>query len=85
MKKLKEKAWKSSKIKPSESFKNEELANKIDNQVDIKKDVLKILETSRKDKVIGSSLEAHVTIYVKSESIRSELKDMGSNIERFFV
>jgi isoleucyl-tRNA synthetase len=69
---------------PAENLNNDALATKIDNIVDVKKDVLKALEISRKEKVISSAAEAHITIYIKSETVRNQLKEMGDNMTKFF-
>ncbi len=63
-------------------FYNPEIAKKMEMMVDIKKDVLKALEIKRKDKVIGTSLEAAISILVKSDSTRKLLAEM-SELNRF--
>ena len=67
-----------------ERFNNDDIAAKMDLLIDIKKDVLKALETTRKDKVIGTSLEADIDLFVKSETTRSMLSAMGDEMKRFF-
>jgi len=37
--------------------------------------VLQVLEKARQDKVVGSSLEARVVLYVEDESLRSNLRE----------
>lgn len=62
---------------------NEILSKKMDALIDIKKDVLKALEIARKEKKIGSSLEAEVHIYIPSASSKELLQSM-SDSKRFF-
>ncbi|MCX8125186.1 MAG: isoleucine--tRNA ligase [Spirochaetes bacterium] len=62
---------------------NEALAKKMDVCFDIKKDVLKALEIARKEKMIGSSLEADVHIFTTSPSTKELLESM-SDSKRFF-
>ncbi len=64
-------------------FKNDEIAEKIEHVVNVKKDVLKALEGMRREKVIKSSLEADVTIYVPNEALRKQLEEMGEEFRRF--
>ncbi len=65
-------------------FNNPDVAEKMERLVEIKKDLLKALELKRKEKIIGTSLEAEVTLYVKSQSARDLLYEMGENRIRFF-
>lgn len=70
------------KLKPE--YKNTEILQKMDTLVGIKQDVLKALEVTRKEGKVGKSIEASISIYVKSDSVRSQLKESGSEISRFF-
>ncbi len=67
-----------------DNFNNPEVAEKMERLVEIKKDLLKALELKRQEKVIGTSLEAEVTLYVKSQSARQLLEEMGDDRLRFF-
>lgn len=68
----------------SEKYDNSEIASKMDQLVEIKKDVLQALELKRKEKVIGTSVEADLTVFLKSETARKMLIDMGDEAKRFF-
>jgi len=70
--------------KTDQNYDNQEIARKMEDLVDIKKDVLKALEVKRKEKVIGTSVEADLAIYVKSDQVRVLLKEMGDEAKRFF-
>jgi isoleucyl-tRNA synthetase len=63
---------------------NHEIAKKMDYLVEIKKDVLKALEIERKNKVIGTSVEADIEIYVKSDNVKNSITKMGESAKRFF-
>ncbi len=65
-------------------FNNPEIATRMDTLIDVKKDVLKALEIRRKDKVIGTSLEAEVELHIKNEKTRTMLAGMGDEMKRFF-
>lgn len=69
---------------PSDEFKNESLAKKMEELVEVKKDMLKALEIKRKQKEIGTSVEAHVEIFVKSERLKNLLRELGEEARRFF-
>ncbi len=69
--------------RPDNRFFNEPVASKIDDLVKVKSDVLKALELVRKDKTIKTSLEADISIYVESESVRNVLREMGDDLKRF--
>lgn len=69
---------------PHERFHNEEIAKKMEDLVDVKKDVLKALEIKRKQKEIGTSVEARIDIFVKSERLRIMLRELGEEARRFF-
>jgi len=67
----------------SSEYENLEVFSRINIVADIKKDVLKSLEDLRKDKIIKTSLEADIKIYVKDSSVEKILKDMGEDLRRF--
>ncbi|HSV96353.1 MAG TPA: isoleucine--tRNA ligase [Spirochaetota bacterium] len=67
-----------------EAFRNPVVAAKMDSLIDIKKDVLKSLETKRKEKTIGTSLEADIEIFVANEKTRQMITVMGDEARRFF-
>jgi len=67
-----------------QNFYNPSLGEKLEKIVTIKKDILKVLEKKRKEKVINSSLEAEVTLFLTDEKTRDLLKEMGDEIKRFF-
>ena len=66
-----------------EAFNNAEIAKKMESLVDVKKDLLKALEIKRKDKVIGTSIEAAVTVFSSSESVRRQLSESPEDTKRF--
>jgi len=68
----------------NKEYDNPEIAEKMDQLVNIKKDVLKALEFKRKEKVIGTSIEADLAVFVKSDIVRKMLMDMGDEAKRFF-
>ncbi len=70
--------------KLDDRFANEAVRARMQDLIDIKKDMLKSLETSRKEKLIGTSLEAEVELYAKSEKSRAMLREMGEEAMRFF-
>ncbi|MEM9926995.1 MAG: zinc finger domain-containing protein, partial [Cyanobacteria bacterium P01_D01_bin.50] len=45
----------------------------------IRNDVNKVLEEARIDKMIGSSLEAKVLLYIKDEELRNSVKSLNGN------
>ena len=65
-------------------YNNPEIEQKIERLVDIKKDVLKELENCRRDKMIKSSLEADITLFVSDEPARALMAAMGVELSRFF-
>lgn len=67
-----------------EKYNNPEIADRMEAIVDIKKDVLKALEIKRAAKIIGSSLEAEISIHIKNEKTAEWLKEMGDEIKYFF-
>jgi len=66
-----------------EEFKNKAIEEKIEQVVNVKKDVLKALESMRKDKTIKGSLEADVSIYVANDDLRGQLSEMGDEFRHF--
>ena len=70
--------------KLNDKYNNPEIENKMEALVDIKKDVLKALELKRAEKVIGSSLEAGIKLYVKNDTTKTWLNEMGEYIKIFF-
>ncbi|MBP7603143.1 MAG: isoleucine--tRNA ligase [Spirochaetes bacterium] len=63
---------------------NPAIAEKMDALIDIKKDVLKSLETKRKEKIIGTSLEADIDLYIAGDKTRRMIAEMGDEARRFF-
>jgi isoleucyl-tRNA synthetase len=68
----------------NEKFNNPDIEKKMETLVEIKKDILKALEIKRKEKVIGTSIDAAVTIYLANETARKQLKDTIEETRRFF-
>lgn len=64
-------------------FFNPEIFKRIENVASVKKDVLKALEKRRKDKMIKSSLEADIKIFVKENNLKNILEEMGDELKRF--
>ena len=53
----------------NEQYINDDIAKNMEQLVDIKKDVLKALELKRKAGEIKTSVEADMTLFIKTESI----------------
>lgn len=70
--------------KTDAKYDNPDIAKKMEDMVDIKTDLLKALEIKRKEKIIGTSVEAAIEVYVKSDHVRTLLKGMGDEAKRFF-
>jgi isoleucyl-tRNA synthetase len=70
--------------KLDEAYNNETIAQKLEMLVEIKKDILKALEIKRKDKEIGTSIEAAVSLYVSDEKVKAQLTSSPEEIRRFF-
>ncbi len=70
--------------KLDDRFNNPEIEQKIEGLVNIKNDVLKELEVCRRDKMLKSSLEADITIFIKDEAAKKMMADMGLELTRFF-
>ncbi|HOP62261.1 MAG TPA: isoleucine--tRNA ligase [Spirochaetota bacterium] len=69
--------------KLNEKYSNNDVHDRINQVAEIKKDVLKSLEILRKDKIIKTSLEAEITLYVKDASLKTLLGSMGEELRRF--
>jgi len=69
--------------KLDEKFNNPAVHDRINRVVEIKKDVLKSLEELRREKLIKTSLEAEVKIYVRDEAARALMTEMGEDLRRF--
>ncbi len=67
-----------------EAFHNPAIAEKMEALIDIKRDVLKSLEAKRKEKSIGTSLEADIELFVANEKTRRMIVDLGDEARRFF-
>ena len=65
-------------------YRNEQIRERMEGLVDIKEDVLKALEESRRDKVVKSSLEAAITMHVKQSAVRKLIDELGEDVTRFF-
>lgn len=70
--------------KLDDQYNNPDLEKKMDAIVSIKKDTLKALELKRKDKIIGTSLEADIALYINDENTAKWLEETGDSINRFF-
>ena len=55
---------------PEASWNQADLLNKFDQLIEIRSEVSKVLEPMRKDKIIGASIDAEVTITGKAEVIQ---------------
>jgi isoleucyl-tRNA synthetase len=69
--------------KPPKQFYNEAIAAKMESLVMLKNDSLKALENKRRDKVIKGSLEADLSIFTESQSLRSLVAELGDELRRF--
>ena len=69
---------------PDKIFDNPDISNKIEKIVDIKKDVLKAIELMRKEKIIKTSLESEVIIFIKDEKVKDLLIEFGNELKRLF-
>ena len=70
--------------KLDEKYNNVELETKIQSLVDVKKDILKSLELLRREKIVKSSLEADITIYINDSKVKDLISEMGDDAKRFF-
>ena len=57
------------------NFKNNQLSNKWYTIKNIRKVITGALEKKRADKIIGSSLEAHITVYL-SDKLKKDISDV---------
>lgn len=69
----------------SESWKNEDLEAKWEIVKDIRSEVLRVLEQFRKDKVIGSALEARVELWTDDEAILKTLISLETQLRFIFI
>ncbi|MBQ3053327.1 MAG: isoleucine--tRNA ligase [Clostridia bacterium] len=70
--------------KYNEKYLDEELKAKYDSLISLRSDVQKALENARAEKVIGSSLEAALTIYAEGETFAS-LKKVEDILDTIFI
>ncbi|NJM22713.1 MAG: isoleucine--tRNA ligase [Richelia sp. SL_2_1] len=66
-------------VQLEEKWKNPELVKFWEKIRQIRNDVNKVLEEARIDKMIGSSLEAKVLLYIKDEELRNSVKSLNDN------
>lgn len=66
------------------TYNNSEIETRMNDIIELKKDLLKALEIKRQDKELSSSIEADAQIYIESESIRNSVKALGEEADRFF-
>ena len=66
-----------------EIFNNPELNSRMSGIVNIKKDLLKAIETERQNKTIRGSLEVDTIILPKDESVKKTMSEMGDELKRF--
>jgi isoleucyl-tRNA synthetase len=64
-------------------YNNPEVHDRVNKVAEIKKDLLKSLENLRRDKVIKTSLEADIQIFVKDDSAKKIMSEMGDELRRF--
>jgi len=67
-----------------ETFENQELADRWERLLDIRQEVSKVLEEARKNKEIGHSLDAQVTLSV-NEKTYNFLKDYEGELDDIFI
>ncbi|MGI6036023.1 MAG: isoleucine--tRNA ligase [Limnochordia bacterium] len=70
--------------KPNLQFLDEELAERWDVLMDVRKEVARALEQSRVDKLIGSSNEGAVDVYA-NEDVRSSLRPLSEELAGLFI
>ena len=68
----------------SEEYKNEALEQKWEQILDLRGEITKALEIARRDKVIGHSLDAAVTIYATGENY-ARLAELGEFLPRLLI
>ena len=71
--------------KLDDRYNNPEVHDRINQIAEIKKDLLKSLEDLRRDKIIKTSLEADIKVFVKDESARKLMSEMGEEELRRFL
>ena len=69
----------------NENYEDDQLIDKWNNLLDIRKDVSKALEIARNDKTIGNSLEARVEITTDDEQTGKLLNNEFENLADFFI
>ena len=69
----------------SDSYEDDQLINKWNNLLDIRKDVSKALEIARNNKTIGNSLEARVEITTDDEQTGKLLNKEFNSLADFFI
>ncbi len=69
----------------SEEYKFDGKVERWDSLFELRDDVMKALEIARAEKLIGKSLDAHVTLYTEDEEIYSLLKSFSSELETVFI
>ena len=67
-----------------EKFNNPEIEKRMERLVEVKKDILKALEIKRKDKIIRTSLETEIKLYIENNEVRRSFSKMGDDINKFF-
>ncbi len=65
-------------------YDNPAIEEKMNSVVEVKKDTLKAIELKRAEKVIGTSLEAKLVLYIKDDKTKSWLKELGNDIKTIF-
>jgi len=68
-----------------EDWRDEQLAARWERLLAVRDEVLKPLETMRKEKVIGNSLQAAVDLYAGSESLRELLEQYRDFLKTLFI
>ncbi len=68
----------------NKTYDNPDIAKKMEDLVDLKKDLLKALEIERKNKIIGTSIEADVDVFIKNDALKKMIASMGDEAKRFF-
>ena len=71
-------------LSPKEEWKDEELLKSWDMLRSVREEVLKVLEVARREKMIGNSLEAEVTLYVPEELYKF-LKGYEEQLKYIFI
>jgi isoleucyl-tRNA synthetase len=74
----------SSFVKPREEWKADDLGEKWERLRTVRDEVLRVLEVARKDRMIGNSLEAEVTLYAPEE-LYNFLKGYEEQLKYIFI